>query len=638
MQLLTILLAIFALGFLIFIHELGHYFLAKRAKIRVEVFSIGFGKPIFSWMRDGVKWQICILPFGGYVKMAGMHKENNLEPHDIKDGFFGKRPVARIKVALAGPLVNIVFAMIVFTALYLLGGREQPFSHFTKRIGWVDKKSELYKMGVRPGDEIVEYGDRPYSGMKDLLFSAVMDDGKTRIKGYKIDYATGKKIPFDYEFSTYSQFPSQGGDFTTIGIESPANYVLFKSNSEINNSSNFSTPSMKENDRLLWVNGELVFSTEQLQNILNESTTYLTVQRGSQILHTRVPRVKIGELRINSGVKDELEDWRYEIGSNEKLSSLFFIPYDLNSKLVVTAKIPFIDQQEEINAFSPCERCLSYFPLQKGDRILAIDGQRISNSLSLLEKIQKKNALIIAKRDQSVFSKETVKDADQYFDKGFDISHLNKIVTTIGTDNQIEKANTLVLLNPIELKKRNELNNIEHKKNLHVLRQKIGKIEDLNERENKLKELAKFENSYVLGFNFYDKDVLYNPTPLTMFFDVFSEIQRTMTGLVTGMLSPKYLAGPIGIMHVVQQGWSLGLNEALYWIGMISLNLGLLNLLPIPILDGGHIVISLVEMVTKKPLKAKTMERLILPFVILLIGFFIYVTYHDLSRLFSSFF
>jgi regulator of sigma E protease len=71
---------------------------------------------------------------------------------------------------------------------------------------------------------------------------------------------------------------------------------------------------------------------------------------------------------------------------------------------------------------------------------------------------------------------------------------------------------------------------------------------------------------------------------------------------------------------------------------MISLNLGMLNLLPIPILDGGHICFSLWEAVTKRPIKAKTMERLVIPFIVLLVALFIYMTYHDLVRLFSGLF
>src|ERR1700733_2510626 len=99
-NLIYIILAILTLSFLIFIHELGHYFMARRVGMRVETFAIGFGRPIYTWERNGVKWQIGWLLFGGYVKIAGMDTENEPDPYRVPDGFFGKRPIDRIKVAI----------------------------------------------------------------------------------------------------------------------------------------------------------------------------------------------------------------------------------------------------------------------------------------------------------------------------------------------------------------------------------------------------------------------------------------------------------------------------------------------------------------------------------------------------------
>ena len=156
-DLMYVLFAILGLGFLVFIHELGHYWVARRKGMRVEAFAIGFGKPIFTWERNGVKWHIGMLPFGGYVKIAGMQKEGNVEPSEIPDGFYGKKPWDRIQVALAGPAVNVLFALLVFTVLWFSGGRVKQFAEFTHRIGWVDPKSALYEQGVRPGDIITKY-------------------------------------------------------------------------------------------------------------------------------------------------------------------------------------------------------------------------------------------------------------------------------------------------------------------------------------------------------------------------------------------------------------------------------------------------------------------------------------------------
>ena len=136
-SLLYVILALFGLGLLVFIHELGHYWMARRVGMTVEAFSIGFGKPIYVWENDGVKWQICYLPFGGFVRIAGMEKKGILEPYQIPDGFYGKRPAQRIKVALMGPIVNIAFALLAFCILWSFGGREKPFSEFTHLVGWV---------------------------------------------------------------------------------------------------------------------------------------------------------------------------------------------------------------------------------------------------------------------------------------------------------------------------------------------------------------------------------------------------------------------------------------------------------------------------------------------------------------------
>jgi regulator of sigma E protease len=131
--------------------------------------------------------------------------------------------------------------------------------------------------------------------------------------------------------------------------------------------------------------------------------------------------------------------------------------------------------------------------------------------------------------------------------------------------------------------------------------------------------------------------VEYNPTPTQLFSSVFSEIWRTLSALFTGALNPKWISGPIGIVQVVHDNTMLSIKEGLFWLGAISLNLGVLNLLPIPMLDGGTILISLIEMITRRRIHPKTLEKLVLPFAIILIVFFIFLTYNDLSRLFSGF-
>ena len=173
---------------------------------------------------------------------------------------------------------------------------------------------------------------------------------------------------------------------------------------------------------------------------------------------------------------------------------------------------------------------------------------------------------------------------------------------------------------------------------LSEIKKTIQAIKDPKQKMEALKSFEENQKNLMLGIGLKDREVIYNPTPLVMFGDVFDQTWRTLSNLFTGYLSPKWMSGPIGIVQVIHYGWTQGVKEALFWMAVISLNLGILNLFPLPILDGGHICFSLVESVTKKPLKAKTMERLIIPFIVVLVGFFIYLTYNDIVRLIGNIF
>ena len=641
-NILSILLAILGLGVLVFIHELGHYFIARRTGMRVEAFAIGFGKPILTWEWQGVKWHICMLPFGGYVKIAGMQKEGNLEPADIPDGFYGKKPWQRIQVAFAGPLVNIAFAFIVFSLLWFSGGRDKQFTQFTHRIGWVDPKSPLFELGVRPGDLIEKYDGRPFTGFNDLLIAGIMRKETTQIEGTKIDYVTGRKSDFNYTLKTYENSHLMGKEkLNTIGVLSPARYLIFEGQPLLSGSPMLES-GIQPKDRILWVDGEVMFSHPQLSALTNESTAFLTVQRGDQVFQTKVPRVPLADLKMSLPERGEIDDWQHEAGLKGRLQDLYFIPYNLSPTLAVESRINFIDEEDQTKAFTECQRCAYFNPLQEGDQILAIDGNRVASPYDLLTQIQSRHILMIVDRDPALIQEVLWTEADQQFDQ-FSTVDLEKIVNSIGTDNSIAEAGTLHLLNPISPKPLIEFSLSEEQKaqianELTASRKEIEAIQDPQKRIEALHEFEQTQRKVILGLPLVDRQVRYNPTPQQQFIEVFRDTYRTLTSLLTGAANPKYVAGPVGIIQIVHQSWLIGFKEALFWMALISLNLGIINLLPLPVLDGGHILFSLVEMVTRRPLKAKTMEKLIIPFVALLIGFFIFVTYHDITRLFSKFF
>ena len=645
-NILYFILALIGLGFLIFIHELGHYFMARRAKMTVEVFSIGFGKPICKWTWSGVSWQIGVVPFGGYVRIKGMERKKGVDDlYRISDGYYGQGPWKRIMVAFMGPFVNLLFAVVAFSCIWVAGGREKRFSEKTGLIGWVDPSSQLYQLGVRPGDDLDRLNNRPFDGFEDLLYAAVLDGKDSVIEGYKINYYKGGREAFDYHLPTYPHPTSKQQNVVTMGILFPASYLIYDRFPGGRDNPLFESSPMEESgiqykDRIIWADGSLVFSQPQLVNLVNQSTSLLTVERGSKTFVTVVPRLKVSDLHLSSTERGELDDWRHEAKLSTKLQDLFFIPYNLSSEGVVEASLPFLGKDAEEHVHEQALRAPFEKPLEKGDRILAIDGSSITSAFEILSALQTRHVqLIVQHRDK--WPIVDWNQADESFFAQVNWKDLDKMINSIGTKSSIKEKGDLRLLNPIVPKTLIAFDlNSKQKTTLinewEAQKKEIAAIKDPKEKERAMRLLEKDQKKLLLGITLRDHFVTYNPNPLVMTYRVFEQIGRTFVGLFTGALKPKQLSGPVGIIQVIHYGWSVGVQEALYWLGLISLNLGVLNLLPLPVLDGGHICFSLYEVITKKHVNHKVVERIIIPFFILIVIFFIYMMYSDISRLFGK--
>lgn len=150
---------IFILTVIVFFHELGHYWIARRNGVRVDVFSIGFGPELFGWTaRSGTRWKVSLLPLGGYVKMFGEgattgsgEDERELTAEEKSVSFHHKRVGQRAAVVVAGPVANFVLAILVFAALFTISG--QPFT--PAEVGAVQANSAASEAGFQPGDRIV---------------------------------------------------------------------------------------------------------------------------------------------------------------------------------------------------------------------------------------------------------------------------------------------------------------------------------------------------------------------------------------------------------------------------------------------------------------------------------------------------
>jgi len=142
------------LGVLILVHEFGHFAAAKLFGVRVEVFSIGFGKRLCGFRVGETDYRISALPFGGYVKMTG---ENPSDEHTGGTEEFVSHPRwQRLIIALAGPFMNAVLAIALLTGVFMVHYEHDLYLDQPAVIGWVMPNSAAAKAGIEPGDRIVE--------------------------------------------------------------------------------------------------------------------------------------------------------------------------------------------------------------------------------------------------------------------------------------------------------------------------------------------------------------------------------------------------------------------------------------------------------------------------------------------------
>ncbi len=155
--LITLVSFAFVLGIMIIVHEFGHFAAAKLFGVRVETFSVGFGKRLLGFRRGDTDYRLSLIPLGGYVKMSG---ENILEQRTGADYEFMSHPRwQRFVIAAAGPFMNIVLAIVLLTSVYMIRFEHPMYLDRPAVIGWVVPGSPAEKAGIVPGDRITQIND-----------------------------------------------------------------------------------------------------------------------------------------------------------------------------------------------------------------------------------------------------------------------------------------------------------------------------------------------------------------------------------------------------------------------------------------------------------------------------------------------
>ncbi|MEX0716416.1 MAG: RIP metalloprotease RseP [Planctomycetaceae bacterium] len=215
-KILSILAVALGLGLVIFFHELGHFAVAKWCNVNVERFSIGFGPILWSRKKGETEYALSAIPFGGYVKMLG---QDDLDPSQLSTEEIARDPRSyssktvgqRMAIISAGVIMNIITGLMFFAIAFGIGVQQQ-----TAKIGAVVPGSPAWKAGLQPGDTIERINDRRVESWMDIMRSVVLSSGTVSVHGRHED---GRA--FDLAID-----PDGGGTKRMIGVAPSESLML----------------------------------------------------------------------------------------------------------------------------------------------------------------------------------------------------------------------------------------------------------------------------------------------------------------------------------------------------------------------------------------------------------------------------
>lgn len=162
---ITVVSALVVLGVLVFVHELGHFLVAKRAGVGVTTFSLGFGPRLFGFKKGETDYRISLVPLGGFVRMVGENPSDEVDPAE-KDRAFSEKPVSwRFAIVGAGPVANIVFALLVYYLVLLIWG----VPSLSTLVGDVKPESPAALAGILKDDRVLAINEKPMRNWLDMV-------------------------------------------------------------------------------------------------------------------------------------------------------------------------------------------------------------------------------------------------------------------------------------------------------------------------------------------------------------------------------------------------------------------------------------------------------------------------------------
>ncbi len=291
-ELRTILAFVFVLGVLIFVHELGHFLMARRIGVRVLTFSLGFGPKLLKFRRGDTEYCISAIPLGGYVKMAGE------TPDEVRTGapdeFLSKSKWQRFQVLVMGPVMNLVLALVVMTVVLYQGAQVAKSDQEAPVIGSFSTNSVASAAGLQVGDRIVSVDSKPVATWEQYRMQIIPKAKRTVTIGFDRD---GKLMERQVVPLAVNKF--EMGD---IGI----NPIMRPQITEVRHGEAAEQAGLKPGDIILAAAGERGVSQPRVLELIKQHQDKplpLEIQRGTETLVVTVtprylenlePKVRVG--------------------------------------------------------------------------------------------------------------------------------------------------------------------------------------------------------------------------------------------------------------------------------------------------------------------------------------------------------
>lgn len=544
----TVLIAIIPLGFLIFIHELGHFYAAKRSGIKVNAFALGFGPKLLAFQRGDTEYRLCVLPFGGYVQMEG---ENPNEQTGAPGEFASASLGSRAFVVVAGPAVNLLFGVLVYWLVFSVGlnadsarliggltgqslGKQEPI-----QVGWLDNDGPAAAGGLLPGDTIVSVNGTTVSTWPTFQTKILTSAEK------RLELVVERDGARQTLFVTPEAVPSIRGELGMLRVSVRRKTEV----TDVAVGSLAAEAGLRVGDLIETLNGETLYNVPTFGSWMWQPSSEWLVAK-HQALYNRINQhptaLEIGIRRGEETLTIQLPvQWRITVS---------------------------------VQPGSPAETA----GIQNGDILVSLNGAAVDSP--------------------SLYTQLTTIP-----DKSLEFGLLRQGIKKTVTLPHAQGRNLRTHIQTSEKDGESPLYGLAWQTSLSGMQLASQTV-----------QLPEYN-----VFTAFGKGV--EATWLT-----FTTVSRTLQQLIGGEVSPKHLTGPIGIANATSRMFDrVGLTSVLFFIGFISINLCIVNLLPIPIADGGHLLFFAIEKIRGRPMPRKAQEIVQQVSIYLLIALFLYITWFD---------